>query len=266
MHPERREGDGMIHRDRSARVDELTEELAELRERHPSRAAELDRHYRRSLIFHENALEGVVLTEEEIHLALDHHLVADASLMHVVTLIRNHEAALRTVEEIAADPKAKVTAALAKQLFDQLQRGVTDNGKPMLRKEMPLHRAYFHEIAQPGKIEEKTKALFAFAGSKEFREYHPVKQAAWLQWHFLQAFPYNDHNGRIARLLGTIFLLRGGLPPVIVHAVDRQRYYDALKLPLATLRNLLVEQLVNSLANSARFLTRRPDENLRRIG
>ena len=48
---------------------------------------------------------------------------------------------------------------------------------------------------------------------------------AWLA----HIHPFHDGNGRIARLLASLVLIRGGLPPLIVRASsDRERYIDAL--------------------------------------
>jgi Fic family protein len=41
--------------------------------------------------------------------------------------------------------------------------------------------------------------------------------------------PSNDGNGRVARLLMNLVLLRGGYPPVAVRPEDRPRYIQALQ-------------------------------------
>ena len=40
--------------------------------------------------------------------------------------------------------------------------------------------------------------------------------------------PFNDGNGRTARLLMNLVLIRGGYPPVAVRPLDRLRYLAAL--------------------------------------
>ena len=41
---------------------------------------------------------------------------------------------------------------------------------PLYRKDMPLHRTYFHEIAQPSKIPQALEKLIENTGSAEFKE------------------------------------------------------------------------------------------------
>ena len=45
--------------------------------------------------------------------------------------------------------------------------------------------------------------------------------------------PFNDGNGRTARLLMNLILIRGGYPPVSIRPVDRPAYIAALQDPEA---------------------------------
>ncbi len=49
-------------------------------------------------------------------------------------------------------------------------------------------------------------------------------------------------------------LQRGNLLPVIVHASDRQRYYEALRGTVKDVHVFLAEAMENSLDNALRFL------------
>ena len=67
----------------------------------------------------------------------------------------------------------------------------------------------------------------------------PGTPAAAFETHFnLTAIhPFADGNGRAARLLMNLMLLRGGYPPIAVRPEDRKTYLDALE------RGSLVEDL-----------------------
>jgi Fic family protein len=41
--------------------------------------------------------------------------------------------------------------------------------------------------------------------------------------------PFNDGNGRVARLVMNLILIRGGYPPVAIRPDDRLRYIRALQ-------------------------------------
>ena len=43
--------------------------------------------------------------------------------------------------------------------------------------------------------------------------------------------PFSDGNGRTARLLMSLLLIRGGYPPIAIRPVDRPAYLTALQTP-----------------------------------
>jgi Fic family protein len=45
---------------------------------------------------------------------------------------------------------------------------------------------------------------------------------------FVRIHPFSDGNGRIARLVANIPVLRAGLPPIIIPREQRKAYIDAL--------------------------------------
>src|ERR1017187_4888011 len=53
-------------------------------------------------------------------------------------------------------------------------------------------------------------------------------QAAWLHHAFTQIHPFQDGNGRVARTIATLVLLKAGLFPLIVDREDK-RYIDSLE-------------------------------------
>ncbi len=243
-------------------IDERTEKLQRMMRREKNRAADFQHTFELSLIYHENALEGIVFSSNELLAALDPNAIAaDASMVPIFTEIRNHRAALAFVQEEAANKKGKTTVTLIKKLYELLGAGIPDREKAVYRKDMPLHRTYFHDIAQPNKIAGLVEKLVDYTTGAEFRELHVVHQAATLQWMFMQAFPFTDNSGKVARLLSHLLLIRSGYLPPVIHAIDRQRYYEALRMPVSTLRLLVTEALENSLENAFKFFA--PAENIR---
>jgi Fic family protein len=128
----------------------------------------------------------------------------------------------------------------------------------VFRKDMPLHRTYFHEIHQPAKIADALDRVLQRTTTTEFKESHPIKQATQLHHEFMQVFPFTENSGKVARLLSNLILLRNGSLPAVIHAIDRQRYYEALKQAAPSLRNIYVEALENSLDNAFKFFENAP--------
>ena len=67
----------------------------------------------------------------------------------------------------------------------------------------------------------------------------------------MRIYPYTEGSGKIARLLSNLVLLQGGYRlPCIIHATDRQRYYDSFRLADSSLRELTMEAIENGLAHA----------------
>ena len=65
---------------------------------------------------------------------------------------------------------------------------------------------------------------------KDYKQFkgHPLERAAKLHIDFVKIHPFVDGNGRTARLLMNLDLMKAGLQPVVIKAADRLDYYEAL--------------------------------------
>jgi Fic family protein len=246
-------------RTRFVDIDDRMDDLADRMRGDQDLTDEFLRRYELSWLYHENALEGVVYTSQELETALENAAVADAAFVNAFQEIRNHKVAIDLVREEAKAKKLRINVTLVKKLNDTLAAGIEGRDLLELRKDMPLHRAYFHEIAQPAKIPALLQKVLDACDSADFRNAHPIQRAAKLHHGFMQVFPYTENSGRIARLLANLVLLQSGYRvPCIIHATDRQRYYESLRLPEAALRDLTMEALDNALEQAEKFFRGAP--------
>jgi Fic family protein len=249
-------------RTRFVDIDDRMDDLADRMRGDPDLAEEFLRRYELSWLYHENALEGVVYTGQELATALEHPTLSDASFVGVLQEIRRHKAAVELVREEAKSKKFRVNLTFVRKLNETLAGGPDAKGGGDFRKDMPLHRAYFHEIAQPAKIPALLQKVLDACESADFRNAHPIQRASKLHHGFMQVFPWTESSGRLARLLSNLVLLQSGYRvPCIIHATDRQRYYESLRLPEAILRDLTAEALVNALDQAEKFFRENPSRS-----
>ncbi len=169
------------------------------------------------------------------------------------------------MREEAKSKKLRVNLTLVRKLYETLGAGLEGRSVAEFRKDMPLHRAYFHEIAQPVRIPAMLQKVLDTCDSADFRNAHPVQRASKLHHGFMQVFPYTENSGRVARLLANLVLLQAGYRvPCIIHATDRQRYYESLRLPETILRDLTIEALDNALNQGEKFFREANTEGSRR--
>ena len=246
-------------------LDDRTQDLNERMREDPDLADDFLQKYELSWIYHENALEGVVYTIHELVAGLAApQPVADAMVIGVLQEVRNHKAAIDLVRSEAGAKKSRVNLTLVKKIHETLYKGIQSKGPSEFRKDMPLHRAYFHEIAQPAKIPTLLAKVVDATDTADFRKSHPVMQAARIQHGFMQVYPYTDGSGKIARLLSNLYLIHGGFLPCVIHSIDRQRYYDSFKMPEAVLRDLMIEAMDNALGHAEKHFAEAPPSRSRR--
>jgi Fic family protein len=273
--PGRKESDSV--KERYQEIDDKNERLRDYLETH-SKAQEFLERYEMSWIYHDSALEGVVYTAAELQAALvPGAKEAEASMVPAVLEIRNHRAAvdfIRAEAKAGGKKQAQITMTVIKRIHDlligntpeaqaaraQMERRerterelVKERDRAGFRKDMPLHRTYFHDIAQPSKIQAQLEKLVDHTASAEFREHHPIHQAAVVQHQFLQIFPFTEQSGKVGRMCSNLILLRHGYLPAVIHSIDRQRYYESFRGPVAGFRGLLLDAMENSLQNGIKY-------------
>ncbi len=234
----------------------LEERVTNLEARLQASTPEFQRAYRDNLdmswIYHDSALEGSVYTRQELQAAIDptEALAADSSMQPICEEIRRHRAALDFVRDYATKKRLPITVDTVKEIFLILHPSEGDLKTVKYRKDIPQHRLYFHDYAQPNKITYKVRQIIDWTNDPETRRTRgPVRIAARTHYDLLRVFPFAMDSGKVARLLMNLLLLRNGYPPAIVHSTERQRYYEALKGSSTTMTQIVQEAIENNLAS-----------------
>ncbi|TAK37234.1 MAG: Fic family protein [Saprospiraceae bacterium] len=82
----------------------------------------------------------------------------------------------------------------------------------------------------PIHVEAEMDSLVAIYAELETQKIKPVVLAAWLHHAFVAIHPFQDGNGRMARLLASLVLIKHELFPLTVIRDEAMRYFDALEL------------------------------------
>jgi len=213
-----------------------------------------------SWIYHDSALEGVVYTFQELKTAIDPNIavVPDSSLQPVCEEIRRHKAAIELVRDLAEKKRVPITMDTVKKIYVTLHPEEGDIKNVKYRKDIPQHRLYFHEYAQPEKIALKVRQAIDWLGTPEAKKIKsPVRLAARVHYDLLRIFPFPHDSGKVARLLMNLLLLRAGYPPAIIHSTERQKYYEALKGSLPVIVSMVTDAISNGLASVEKLLDER---------
>lgn len=175
--------------------------------------------------YHSNAIEGNTLTLAETKVVLEGITVGGKTLREHLEVI-NHREAILYLEEIV-----KKNEPLSEWQIRNVHRLVLskiddENAGTYRRENVRIAGAKhipppFYEL--PGEME---RLMQWYEG--DGRALHPVERAAQLHIRFVGIHPFVDGNGRTARLLLNLELMKQGYLPVVIHRELRMEYYDAL--------------------------------------
>jgi Fic family protein len=251
------------------KLDHLRQERLKTLKVAPQIVADFDEKLDLSWIFHDNALEGIVLSYHELKAAIDKKIISDVTLIPMYEEIKLHKQAIEYVRALARTwaaestvagkkprrvQKSPITLDLIKTLHGILTPDEKAKGSPY-RKENPLHRTYFHEISQPDKILLRMKKLVEWLDEDEALNLHPIDRAARAHQKFMSTFPWLTNTGKVGRLVMNLMLLKEGYPPAVVHSIERQRYYDVLRNETAGIVPLILESVDNAVETATRFFS-----------
>jgi Fic family protein len=180
-----------------------------------------------SLIYHDAALEGEVLSYSEIKAAIDPTIISDTSLIPSYEDIKRFNDAFVFAVELAAGRKPFKIETL-KRLYEILS--AEDCKGNSYRKENPLHRLYYHDISPPEKIGYQMRKFGQWLNDQaKDTSVHPVERAARTHHTLMAIFPWTKQTGRLARIISNLLLMQAEYPLAVIHSIDRQRYYEALR-------------------------------------
>ncbi len=97
------------------------------------------------------------------------------------------------------------------------------------RENSPVRDGVKYIYCPPEHVQSEMDRLFSFHDRHLQDGVSSEVQAAWLHHRFTQIHPFQDGNGRVARALASLVLLKNELFPLIIPRDDRSIYIDALE-------------------------------------
>jgi Fic family protein len=177
--------------------------------------------------YHSNAIEGSTLTLAETRLVLlDGLTVGGKSLREHLEAI-NHKYAIDFVEALAAKIEP-ITEHNIRQIHALILRSIDDENAGAYRKGQVYITGSTYVPPAAMEVPPLTQELVAWINSAEATDLHPVERAAMAHFCLVHIHPFVDGNGRTARLLMNLILIREGYPPAVIRHERRPEYYDAL--------------------------------------
>ncbi len=205
-------------------IEQKKAQLDLLRPLSAAALAQLQKHYDVELTYTSNAIEGNTLTLRETAEVIEHGItVGGKSLRDHLEAVDHYDAVL-WMRGIAATANP-----IGEDVACELHRRIVARSQPELAgaySRLPRRIAGSAAIfPNPAKIPALMQAFAVWLQNA------PNGPATAFEAHFrLTAIhPFGDGNGRTARLLMNLLLIREGYPPVAVRPEDRKAYLEALE-------------------------------------
>ncbi|EAY24751.1 Fic family protein [Microscilla marina] len=252
------------------RIDQIKAELDGLRPLSEEQEGRIFQKLRLDWNYHSNAIEGNSLTYGETRALLMYGLTAKGKPFKDHLDIKGHNEAIDFLLALIKDPRPLSEQDIREMHKLVLQesystKAQTQEGKEVSKvitlgqyktsaNHVKTATGEIHYYATPEETPAKMNDLMAwYAKASQSNEVHPVVLAALFHYRFVAIHPFDDGNGRMARLLMNLVLMRHSYPPVVIKQDNnsRNQYYNALAQADAgehpPFTTLIVEALKHSL-------------------
>lgn len=227
-------------------IEQLYKEWQALQPLKPEDESRLKRKFMLEFNYNSNHIEGNTLTYGQTELLLLFGKVVNEASMKDLEEMKAHNVCLKMILEEAADAHMPLTETFIRQLHHTLLRE-----DYTLYRQLPdgtttsyvIHAGIYK--TRPNSVITVTGERFEYASPEEtpalmtdLVEWYnaeeqkgalsPIELATVLHYRYIRIHPFEDGNGRMARLLVNYILTRHHYPMIVVKSHDKDRYLTAL--------------------------------------
>ncbi len=215
----------MINQKLYEKLVKKKKELDKLRPFPKAALQELKKQLEIELTYNSNAIEGNSLTLQETRLVLEHGITIKGKSLKDHFEAINHKEAILFVEDSL---KEEISEKLIKKLNELVLDKIYEDERGRYRT---TNVRILGAIKSPPQAEKVPKLMNNFIEyiTKNPDGLNTIEMAAVMHYKFVEIHPFSDGNGRTARLVMNLFLMKHGYPITIVLKNDRKKYYQTLK-------------------------------------
>lgn len=193
--------------------------------------------------YHSNGIEGSTLTRGETHFFLNEGLTAQGKPFKDFLDAQNHAEAIDILFDVVAN-KRPISEAFIKDINALILRGVEftpaknaigqhiqKKATPGRYKLEPNHVVQadgkIHRYVKPLRVAEEMENLVTWINTS-LTSLHPIHVASVAHYNMVRIHPFDDGNGRGARILMNLILMHQAYFPAVIRLEDKQTYLEAL--------------------------------------
>jgi Fic family protein len=220
----------------------------------------LREHFRTHHIYHSAGIEGNRLTLHETALVLKEGIDISGKPLKDSIEVKNLGIAYDFLYELAQQ-NVPVTENYIKQVHQLIIGDDPALNPGEYRNIGVIITGSEHRPPEPFEVPIKMAELFDWI--RENENQNPIIVAAIAHHEFVKIHPFKDGNGRTARILLNLILLKKGFPICNIRRDERPAYYDALSLADSGHYEPIIEIIAENSTNLFTEYTRVKDESNR---
>lgn len=170
------------------------------------------------------SIEGNTLTLIETKMILSDAIVPVETTLRELDEVRGHADAWQFVKDCV-----KGNVPLSENIIKDIhERVIPARGTGGIYRDVPVYiRGAQHVPPNPRKVWD---AMKNFAYRMEHDTFaSTIEKAAWIHAEFVKIHPFQDGNGRTARLMMNYHLLANDFPPTSIKLKNREKYFSVLE-------------------------------------
>ena len=226
-------------------INRLKRELDRLRPLSPYVLARIEQKLRLEANYNSNAIEGNTLTLGETRSLILHGLTAHGKPLRDHLDIEGHDNAVKAIEAAVKDNQElnevfirNLHRVLLKDPYEteaktpdgQLVRRTISIGDYKTKpNNVETSTGEMYYFTPPEQVKQAMTDLLEWYRSKEREGEHPIIIAATFHYRFVRIHPFDDGNGRMARLLMNMILIKHGFTVAMIRQDNREEYLDSLE-------------------------------------
>jgi Fic family protein len=260
-----------IQMENSLQALELKKQLDALRPIDKEKEARIMQKFRLDWNYHSNHLEGNSLTYGETKALILFGVTAQGKPLQDHFEITGHNEAINWVIDVVKGDYP-LNENFIRELHTLLLKApyeveaITPDGQSTKKR---INVGSYK--TSPNHVKTKTGEIFYFATPEEtpskmtdlmnwYREkseqkgVNPIFLAAEFHYKFIRIHPFDDGNGRTARILMNFILMKFNFPPVIIKTEDKANYFAALQLADAGNIEAFIDYISQNLIRSLEIM------------
>jgi Fic family protein len=210
-------------------LDEKLAKLKKLRPIAPTLLQKLKERFQIEMTYNSNAIEGNTLTLNETYWVFQEGITVKGKSLREHLEVKDHKKALERLYQLVESPTPiRISESVVKDLHHAVVELSEESSDQGYRKTKVLISGSKHTPIPHEEISSAMKSMLRWADDRS-PDLHAIEFAAILHHRFVHIHPFLDGNGRTARLLMNLMLMKEGYPLVIILKNDRMKYYRALR-------------------------------------